>query len=678
MASWSENCKKYTANLLENLYHTRNVLDSKEDQAIVLAKTVKELQKVPGLGKKINSLFTNSLISSVGTHLANIASVTRLVGDTSAKWVQGGMYDLMRAIGTENLKKSLQYAPGIAEAKGFTKGLGKAAGIGVEMGPLKALSEFWHFTQRGFMTGLPSDAISEYPTHTIGGGSVDKLGVFHESSKAEKIAGKIIETPSRVSVALDEGMKAYYRRVKAYELIEKVTHRYTDADIKALGQTRESILSHLTDALDNGDKDWLEKFRRVDPKLTEEVINFAKKETFQQDPPMFIKRIMQYKDSHPWAGFFAPFIRTPWNIAAEGAEYLPGVGVAKHFTSKDDLGFRRFHAPDFSNEAVGETLAKQAIGLSSIMGLYAMHDAGLITTGYSNDPAERQKQKDANIPEFGIKVGDKWLNWSRVEPFATFAISALEAKQHVEKAHEDWKKNQHDPTVMERATKAGEAIAVGFSKGMVNRQFLYGISTALNAALAPDKKLEQFAEQFFGGITVPALVGSVARGMDPYQRKIEGVGEAIQSRIPGLRENLPIDYGTAGGPNRNPSYGSAAAFPFVHTNTDQTELQAFLGSLKNFKKGPVGDTLKGVKLDQRQAELLDKLSSEEAGKYLERTFRSIRDNPNMTDAKKAYLAERQVDKARTAAQHKLFAQLIKEPEFRQKYLYAKAMSKGNQ
>lgn len=666
MATFSERCKQAMIDLLEQHSFTKNLFDRKEDQAIALAKTVKELQKVPGLGKKIGSLYTNFLISGVGTHLANIASITRLLGEVPAKYIQGGMYDLLRAVNSDKINPHLEGAGGLAEANAFAKGL--------LISPFKASSEFWYYFQRGIMTGVSSDAPTEYATRTIGGGSVNRLGEFVPSTNLEKNVGKVVEFPSRLAVAIDEGMKAYYRRAKMYEVIEQITNRWSPEQFKAIGQTKESILSHATNAIESGDKDWLKKLKLQAPEVADMVTNYAKEATFQEAPPMFIKRIMQYKDEHPWAAFFAPFVRTPWNIGSQAMDYVPILGIAKHGIKKDEFGKTRFIAP--GNEKIGDIVGKQAMGLMSVYTLMAMADSGMITAGYSDDPAIRQKQKDTGVPEFGLKVGDTWVNWGRAEPFATFAILVLERQRKLKELETEYKRAGKSPEILQKFADEGTAIAQGFSKAVVNRQFLYGLSTGLNAALAPDKKLETFAKQFFGGITVPAIVGSVAKSMDPYQRKTDNITDAIKSRLPGIREDLPIDYGTAGTANRNPAYGVAAFAPFVHTIPDQTDLQKFLGELPNYKKGPVGNSLMGVKLDPKQAELLDKVSSEEVGKLLERTYRSIRDNPNMKEPMKAKRMEALTDQGREIARKKVFSQLIKDPVFKAEYLRNKRISQG--
>lgn len=676
MATFSAKCKEVLANLLDQVHDNRNTLP-KEDLAIVIAKTAKEMQQVPGLGKKIGSVFTNFLISGVGTHLANVASVARLFGEIPAKYVSGGMYDLFRAVAPQRWADKVADAPGLAEATGYAKGVGRAMGLG-QTGDYsfpKAMSEFWYFVQRGFMTGQSSDAPTEYATRTIGAGRINRAGEYVESPEWEKKLGTVVELPSRGAVAIDEGMKAFYRRVKMYEVIEQITHRWTPKQFEDLGVTKESVLSTITNALESGDKEWMRRIKDLSPDIAKIATDFAKIQTFQEAPPIFIKNIMKYKDKHPWATFFAPFIRTPWNIASQAMDYVPALGVAKHMTHKDEFGHTRLNAPDLNN-VDKNILGKQMLGISTAWGMFTLADAGLITAGYSDDPAERQKQKDAGIPQYGLKVGDTWLDWSRVEPFATYAIFLLETRRKMIEYNNQYKKDGMTPDLKQKIGDMGTATAVGLSKAVVNRQFLFGMSTGLNAMLAPDDKLNTFAKQFFGGITVPAIVGSVAKAIDPYQRKTDNVLEAIQSRIPFARESLPIDYGTAGEPNRNPQAGIAAAVPFIHTEPQPTELQQFLGSLPSFQKGPVGKSLNGVKLDSKQAELLDRLSSEEVGKLMEKVYRRIRDNPKMGEPMKAKLMEDLTNKGRDIAQKKVFAQLMKDPEFKQKYLRHQRVKAG--
>ncbi len=53
-----------------------------------------------------------------------------------------------------------------------------------------------------------------------------------------------------------------------------------------------------------------------------------------------------------------------------------------------------------------------------------------------------------------------------------------------------------------------------------------------------DRYADNFLQQLVGSFFVPNLVAGTARTLDPTQRNVETMGDALQSRIPGMRDDL--------------------------------------------------------------------------------------------------------------------------------------------
>ena len=73
---------------------------------------------------------------------------------------------------------------------------------------------------------------------------------------------------------------------------------------------------------------------------------------------------------------------------------------------------------------------------------------------------------------------------------------------------------------------------------MCIRDRLSGLSDMLAGLRDPERYGGRFVDRFAGSALVPTGVAQIARTLDPTARKTDGMAEYIQSRIPGLSDNL--------------------------------------------------------------------------------------------------------------------------------------------
>lgn len=214
-------------------------------------------------------------------------------------------------------------------------------------------------------------------------------------------------------------------------------------------------------------------------------------------------------------GVLMPFTKVPSAFISRVLDFTP-VGAIKEVAiqaSKRQLDQRTL-ATALSEATTGTALTYMGAELAN---------NGLLSGAYPNDPKEQQRWKAEGIQPNSIKVGDTWLSLNYFGP-----IGALfsQGKRAVD-------------TIAEGGN-AGD-VAVGFTGGTLQdalgQSFLQGVSGALDAVQDPKRYAKNYAKNQSGSV-VPTLAKDVAEATDSKQRTIDTPKDAIQARIPGLRQGL--------------------------------------------------------------------------------------------------------------------------------------------
>lgn len=221
----------------------------------------------------------------------------------------------------------------------------------------------------------------------------------------------------------------------------------------------------------------------------------------------------------PLGEFIIPFRGVPSAIATGVLDYSP-LGGAKAIWN----GIRSAKNGKFDQRTFSQELAKGTIGTFGLMGLGAkLVGAGLMTLDYPDDDNERKLWEIEGRQPFSVKIGGRWVSLNYVQPFATLMAAGGE---------------------MRRAADEGETPSAAFTRGMTmmgkavtEQSFLRGVSGAIGALEDPSRRAEQFMEQTAGSL-IPNFIRKGASATDSTEREIEGPAQAVQSGIPGLRQNL--------------------------------------------------------------------------------------------------------------------------------------------
>ena len=589
-----------------------------------IAELTKESVKQPGWADKFGEFVVNSYISGLATTAVNAFSGVAKVG----------------LLGTERILQAVNPASKvkIGEVLPAFRGL------------MDGVLESAFFAKEGFLRGSPLDAAMPEIRGAI--------GTQEGATKAEKILGEVIRTPSRLSVGVDEFFKSVFRRMEynaqAYRLASSGKYGDTETVYNALRTVNTKTVDWKDNILKAPELATLPDSARV--KLVDDVRNFAKQATFQADLGSFGNKLLALRAAHPWVAPVIPFVKTPINIMKDALSYTP-LGVFSKNTPTD------------------VKVARTAIGMGITAALAQQVADDTVTGSYPKDAAKRNAMIAAGIPEYSIRIGDTYYSYARVEPLATIMGSAVDGinavRTYVDKPSYDSKKEKE--LVVD--------VVAGVTKNIVSKTYLEGISGLLQAVHDPERYGGSFINGF-AGLLVPSFIAAPARSQDPYARVVTSFGEAVQNRIPdfglGLpipsRSELPVQSKLFGGARENPSYGFAAYTGLQTAPATRNAVQEEVARTKVDYNLP-SKTLRGVELEGVDQSKYQQVSSYYSDLVLNNMIQN-ESYQNANDKIKKVMLERGLKQARSYATKIMLQEKLQDPEFRTQFIRARLAKKG--
>jgi hypothetical protein len=227
-----------------------------------------------------------------------------------------------------------------------------------------------------------------------------------------------------------------------------------------------------------------------------------------------------------WA---VPFIRTPLNIFKEMARLSPAAPIVGEWRASVEKGGVEAQRA-FAEMAIGT-------GISALASSWAM--SGNISGAGDPDPNKRRAAQAAGWQPYSIKINDKWYSYQRLQPVGGLIGMAADMSEAWEYLNSD------------ERDKLPKIIATAFSNAVTSQTFLAGMTTLVQVMADPTRYGPTWINQMAGSV-VPAAVGQTAQLIDPYVREVNSAREAIQNRVPGMREQLTPSRDMFGEPVANP------------------------------------------------------------------------------------------------------------------------------
>jgi hypothetical protein len=380
------------------------------------------------------------------------------------------------------------------------------------VGIFQYLNDAWKMAGKAFKLEEnildPRHAVYDAPKRVISGQSMGIKGDTALSHGMDYL-GKVLRLPSRFLLAEDEFFKQLNYRASIYS---KAYVRGADQGLKGkqLAQYIEDQVDRAFLATGEGSDAWAKR-------LAEEA-------TFTRDLEQgYGKDLQALAAKHPGMRVVLPFIRTPTNILRSVWQRTPGVNRLQ-FQFKADL-------LSGNPERVAIAKGRQALGamMWTTATMWAL--SGRITGAGPADINERQRLMETGWQPYSLKVGDKYINMGRLDPFAMIFGLAADFVEVAGSVRED--------EVEELAMGMTSALA----HNLANKSYLQGAARFFLALTQPDRYLEKWVQGLAGSV-VPfsgALqqVAPVLGAGDPHMREIQSVMDAMKSKIPGLSKTLP-------------------------------------------------------------------------------------------------------------------------------------------
>lgn len=621
MLKVSDDCKRAIDAYYEGLESIDKMNLPYDKKLELKTRATKNVVKEPGWRDKMAELVINSYISSLGTPAVNLLSAL----------VKPPLLIAERAILGVTPGNKVKFVETYGMVKGFFEGM--AEGIS--------------FAKQGWIEGMPLDT-------RVNVDQMTGIGRGANASEFEKTIAPIVSAPTKAGVFVDEFAKAVFRRMQLNSLAYRISRTVPDKQLN--GKTRSEMYNELR-SIDIGDptkvgqtRAWKEQLSKVSPDIADELTEFAKIQTFQADLGKVGNFLLKARAEHPELVLIAPFIKTPINILKDALSYTPASLFMKQFKGKKD-----------------EAAARMMIGA----GLAAMTAqqvlAGNLTGSYPKDSNRRESMIAQNIPEYSVKIGDRWYSYSRVEPLASvLGIFSDTVENMVDYAN----KPKADQKIEQFAADGVLAI----TKNLASKTFLEGITGVLQAIHDPNRYGGSFLNGF-ATLLVPGAIAQFARGADPVQRDVRSFADALQNRIPGMRTDLPIRYDILGEERLNPAYGVLGSLALANRDAQQNQLQEELGKV-GFAYSAVDKKIGNVELSASDYESYSK----RAGELVNKSLESVMTNPaynNYSKQQKKVVLEKVAGRARNSARNEMLSQKLKtDREFYDEFVRQRLKNKG--
>ena len=328
-----------------------------------------------------------------------------------------------------------------------------------------------------------------------------------------------INWPSKALMASDDFFKQMGAR---YRVGSKAMH--------------DAVLNSADDAnVDYMFKQYTKKFEEGFNKVTGEIVDndlldYAERITFQQDPGSFINAISNAVDQTGVVGkLFLPFIRTPANIFGYSLDHMPIIGGMVNKMN----GTLQAAIDAGDDMLVAEIRGRQAVGTMALMGMVTMMMNTEVTGNLPHDQASRDAWKAENRPPYSILINGQWVSYLAFEPFTSMLSIVADAGRLAKMGAAD------------AASQALSQLGYSISAAFTDRSMLSGFSD-IAALIEPDgTQANQWAKFALSKVnTAVPLAGArraLANSISPYTNELRNeVDRMLVAAIPGMANELPV------------------------------------------------------------------------------------------------------------------------------------------
>lgn len=339
--------------------------------------------------------------------------------------------------------------------------------------------------------------------------------------RALDLAEKASQKPGRLMGAGDQYFKliAYRMEINA-QALRRATAEVRAGKVKlAKGVSeQDAIMARMQELVNNPPDD-----------LAAAGVTQARYQTFTQKPAQAAARLADAWRSIPVLGRLTlPFRNTPINVATAALERSPLAPLVKQWRMDIAAGGSRRDV----------ALARMATGTAVAMTVTDLALSGKITGKGPQEPNQRALWKRAGNQEYSIKIGDKWVSYSTVDPLGMTLGMAADYAEAVVNAQKEIGEESFEEVFT--------AMTLSFANNVTSRSYMSGMADLLAAVTNSEMKGMNFAKRVTSS-AIPTIGGAITQQgipgvltADPYMRTANSMVDAMRRKIPGLSETLPL------------------------------------------------------------------------------------------------------------------------------------------
>lgn len=383
-----------------------NYINSLDWDDPVSARKMDEYMETPKIRDYLGSVWYNSMLSGVPTHLVNFTSNTVWFASMFPHRVVTAGADAFLSV-MQNRERRVFMREVFPMLTGAKKGLKPG---------LKAAKEVM---QHGFT--ISSDLHSKFEQDM--GGS---MTAFERSpiTKFREFAPV---------------MTFFTRAMRAADILAK--SMAIDAELQALAY-RSGRMKGYADGSAQMENHINYTLSHVTPEMKELAKRFGDYSTFNDATGRLTNAVMDARNSVPGGMLVVPFVKTISNLLKRGMEFVPALGAGVQYRGGFKVSKVRGKngkmttLREKTNANLGaEIIARQLEGALITATIIGMFNDAQLTGAVPSDPAERDAFfREGKLP-YALKMGGKWYSYQRMEPLntlistiATVRNSLLEAK----------------------------------------------------------------------------------------------------------------------------------------------------------------------------------------------------------------------------------------------------------
>lgn len=476
----------------------------------------------------VKLVYTNSLLSGLGTPIINIAGNGMMLGlNYVARTVSPR---LAGAFGGNATMKA-------GEASALVHGYQQAFRDMFRMNPLEAAQEIGanageRLRRDGLFRGMAPGIDEAMPTGVNLRAEREEAGsmmgrplsagawrVSEDSplGRVLDIVQMLAEAPSNFNALTDD----FFKTVAARGELHAQAHRRVVSE----GLTGEALRTRYADLIQNPTDDMMAAAEKEMHELT-----FTNAGGFDKWASAGRRMLDENAGPIPLGTIVMPFLRTPANLVSVGMRYSPLAPMMKR--TRDALA---------EGGAAAETAkARMALGTALWSVYMGMAMDGDITGRGPGNRAQREalQRQDENggsvFQPYSIRVGDRWFSFERADPMGQ-AMGLMADMADLMK-NGDW-----DEAGRAEADEVTAHAVASIGQAFFDKTALRGITELTSALLdgsngEAERLLMQRASGFIPG---SSAFRTARRAEDPYLRETHNVVTAMMNTMPGMSDDLP-------------------------------------------------------------------------------------------------------------------------------------------